>query len=149
MIEVIAVATDGSPTAGKAVEAAMDMAERFGAELVVLSVYDGKLSGLAAAGMAVGWMPATPIEAEWTAQAAERVAELLARAEEQARARGLACRSASAEGDPAKMLVELAESHDADVLVIGNRGMQRRVLGSVPNTITHNAHCSVFVVKTS
>jgi nucleotide-binding universal stress UspA family protein len=27
--------------------------------------------------------------------------------------------------------------------------MQRRVLGSVPNTITHNARCSVFVVKTT
>jgi nucleotide-binding universal stress UspA family protein len=27
--------------------------------------------------------------------------------------------------------------------------MQRRVLGSVPNTVTHKARCSVFVVKTS
>ena len=48
-----------------------------------------------------------------------------------------------------KTLVELAERHEADVLVIGNRGMQRRVLGSVPNTITHKARCSVFVVKTT
>ena len=49
----------------------------------------------------------------------------------------------------AETLVELAERHEADVLVIGNRGMQRRVLGSVPNTITHKARCSVFVVKTT
>jgi nucleotide-binding universal stress UspA family protein len=35
------------------------------------------------------------------------------------------------------------------VLVIGNKGMQRRVLGSVPNTVTHKASCSVLVVKTS
>jgi nucleotide-binding universal stress UspA family protein len=27
--------------------------------------------------------------------------------------------------------------------------MHRRVLGSVPNTVTHRASCSVFVVKTS
>jgi nucleotide-binding universal stress UspA family protein len=33
--------------------------------------------------------------------------------------------------------------------VIGNRGMQRRILGSVPNSITHKSRCSVFVVKTS
>jgi nucleotide-binding universal stress UspA family protein len=36
----------------------------------------------------------------------------------------------------------------ADVLVIGNEGMDRRVLGSVPNTVTHEAACSVFIVKT-
>ena len=54
-----------------------------------------------------------------------------------------------ARGDPAETLVELAERHEADVLVIGSHGMQRRVLGSVPNTITHKARCSVFVVKTA
>ncbi|MGZ5359848.1 MAG: universal stress protein, partial [Solirubrobacterales bacterium] len=37
----------------------------------------------------------------------------------------------------------------ADLLVIGSKGMKRRVLGSVPNTVTHNADCSVMVVKTT
>jgi nucleotide-binding universal stress UspA family protein len=27
--------------------------------------------------------------------------------------------------------------------------MQRRVLGSVPNTVTHKAPCSVIIVKTT
>jgi nucleotide-binding universal stress UspA family protein len=27
--------------------------------------------------------------------------------------------------------------------------MQRRILGSVPNTVTHKAGCSVYVVKTT
>ena len=47
------------------------------------------------------------------------------------------------------MLVELAESNDADILVIGNKGMQRKVLGSVPNSVSHNAPCSVLIVKTT
>ena len=47
------------------------------------------------------------------------------------------------------MLVELAESNSADILVIGNKGMQRKVLGSVPNTVSHNAPCSVMIVKTT
>ncbi len=47
------------------------------------------------------------------------------------------------------MLVDLAERDHADVLVIGNTGMNRRIMGSVPNTVTHKATCSVFVVKTS
>jgi len=44
--------------------------------------------------------------------------------------------------------VRLADKHKADVLVIGNRGMHRRVLGSVPNSVTHGAGCSVYLVKT-
>ena len=57
--------------------------------------------------------------------------------------------SEAAQGDPADVLVELAEKHNADVLVIGNKGMQRKMLGSVPNTVTHKAGCSVYVVKTT
>jgi nucleotide-binding universal stress UspA family protein len=53
------------------------------------------------------------------------------------------------EGNPADVLVRLAEDCGADLLVIGNKGMQRRVLGSIPNTVTHRAPCSVLVVKTT
>ncbi len=47
------------------------------------------------------------------------------------------------------MLVDIAEAHGADVLVVGNKGMQRRILGSVPNSVAHKAPCSVVVVKTT
>ena len=149
MIDVIAVGTDGSATADRAVDAAIEMAERFEAELVVLSAYEGRPSGLAAAALAAAWMPPSPLEVEWSSHAAERVDEILARATHRAQERGLECRSAASEGEPGHVLVELAETHNADVLVIGNRGMERRVLGSVPNTVTHRANCSVLVVKTS
>ena len=59
------------------------------------------------------------------------------------------CSSLVGEGDPADVLVRLAEQCAADILVVGNKGMQRRVLGSVPNTVTHKAGCSVLVVKTT
>jgi nucleotide-binding universal stress UspA family protein len=47
------------------------------------------------------------------------------------------------------VLIALADKHGADVLVIGNRGMNRRVLGSVPNSVTHKANCTVYLVKTT
>ena len=53
------------------------------------------------------------------------------------------------EGDPADVIVSLAARHNADLLVVGNVGMNRRLLGSVPNTVTHKATCSVLLVKTS
>ena len=129
MIKTVAVGTDGSETAGHAVAEAMELAERFGASLLVLSAFDAA-------------------HAEWAAGAAEQAERILAVAEETAAGRGIECRSAMAAGDPGEVLVSLAERHGADLIVVGNKGMERRVLGSVPNTVTHKAPCSVFVVKT-
>jgi nucleotide-binding universal stress UspA family protein len=148
-MKVIAVGTDGSATADKALEFAIDLAVRHDAKLVVLSAYNSNPSAWVSGVMAAGWMDPGPIEPQWNPQEAERVEQLLVHAERRAQKRGVECSSASREGDPAETLVELAERHEADVLVIGNRGMQRRVLGSVPDTITHKARCSVFVVKTT
>ena len=50
---------------------------------------------------------------------------------------------------PLAATFELAAECGADLLVIGNKGMHRRVLASVPNTVTHRAPCSVLVVKTT
>ena len=54
-------------------------------------------------------------------------------------------------GDPADVVLMVAEEVEADLIVIGNRGMRgaRRVLGSVPNSIAHGAQCSVLVVDTT
>jgi nucleotide-binding universal stress UspA family protein len=54
-------------------------------------------------------------------------------------------------GPAAEVLVTAATDLGADLLVVGNRGMTgvRRVLGSVPNHVTHHAPCSVLVVDTS
>ncbi|MGH2949054.1 MAG: universal stress protein [Solirubrobacteraceae bacterium] len=62
--------------------------------------------------------------------AAEQVERILAAAEATAGERGVECRSAMAQGDPGEVLVDLAEKHGADVLVVGNKGMHRRMLGS-------------------
>jgi nucleotide-binding universal stress UspA family protein len=74
---------------------------------------------------------------------------MLHRTEEDMRERKIDCTTMIDSGDPAEVLTRLAEECKADLLVIGNRGMHRRVLGSVPNTVTHKAPCSVYVVKTT
>ena len=145
MFSTIAVGTDGSVTAAKAVDAAIDLAARYGAELVVLSAYGGRGADRGAPRLPAG----RPAGEAWGATEATAVERLLAVVEEDAAARGVACRSAMADGDPAEILVTLAERHGADLLVIGNKGMDRRIRGSVPNTVTHTAHCSVLVVHTT
>jgi nucleotide-binding universal stress UspA family protein len=145
MIATVAVGTDGSKTAGLAVDAAIDLAERFGAKLVVLSAFGG--SSAASAGIRLPGAVAAP--PEWSSNAAEAVDRILDAAEQRAAARGVECSTAVEQGDPADVLVRLAEKHGADVIVVGNIGMERRVLGSIPNTVSHRATCSVLVVKTS
>jgi nucleotide-binding universal stress UspA family protein len=144
MISIVAVGTDGSDTAQRALVAGLELAERFGAEVVFLSAYTGKDHLSARGNDGHG-----SLEEQWAANPADAVRLMLEEAEARARERGLRARSEASEGDPADVLVRLAEKHQADILVIGNKGMQRRVLGSVPNSVTHRAPCSVYVVKTT
>ena len=144
MIATVAVGTDGSGTAEKAVLAALEMAERFAARIVFISAYapvsEGRLKHE---------KRDAPDDVQWAINPEEDVDATLRECEERAEAKGLRWASEAREGDPAKILVELAASNDADVLVIGNKGMQRKVLGSVPNSVSHNAPCSVMIVKTT
>lgn len=139
MITTVAVGTDGSETATAALDMAADVARRFDAKLVLLSAYDSNRAQR---------NPTDP-EGEWAYNPASRLREILGRAEEDLRRDGLDVSTRIDDGDPAEVLVRLAGECAADVLVVGNRGMQRRVLGSVPNTVTHRAPCSVLVVKTT
>ena len=88
-------------------------------------------------------------EREFAWNPAAQLREILARTERDIESKGIDCATHTGSGDPAKALVEIAEKCNADLLVIGNKGMNRRVLGSVPNTVAHRANCSVLVVKTT
>jgi nucleotide-binding universal stress UspA family protein len=144
MIKTVAVGTDGSDTAAKAVEFALELAERYEAKIVFLSAYrpvsEDRLKREARD---------APEDVQWQINPAEDVEPTLRDAKETADERGLDSTCEAKEGDPSKVLVDLADKHDADVLVIGNKGMQRKVLGSVPNTVSHKANCSVVIVKTT
>ena len=52
--------------------------------------------------------------------------------------------------EPADALVRIADEQQAQMIIVGNRGMAGtgRVLGSVPNRVSHHAHCDVLIVRT-
>jgi nucleotide-binding universal stress UspA family protein len=139
MVTTVAVGLDESATAAAAVKMAAEVARRFDAQLVLISAYR-HVDGASKRG---------DPELEWATSSTARQRETVTRTEEKLRQDGIRCSSLTAEGDPAEVLVQLADHCGADILVVGNKGMQRRVLGSVPNTVTHTAGCSVLVVKTT
>ena len=144
MFKTIAVGTDGTDTADTAVGIALDIAERYGARLVIFSAYtpisDKELASQ---------REQLPAEMQWKIHATERVDATLARAVDRARQRGLESEGVARRGEPAEVLCELAAEYDADLLVIGNKGMNRRMFGSVPRRVCQLAPCSVVVAKTT
>jgi nucleotide-binding universal stress UspA family protein len=64
-------------------------------------------------------------------------------------AAGISAEFAGAVGEPAERIVELADKHDADLIVVGTHepGFLERLLGgSVSDSVAHRAHCDVLIV---
>src|SRR5438128_469800 len=135
-MELIVVGTDGSPTATEAVGKAIELAKQGGSRLAVVSAYK-PLSGAHISGAGS--------DAE-----AQRWQDGLSDAKVEAVLRDVTTTARSADvevevhrrkGDAADAILAVAKELDADLIVVGNQGMTgaRRVLGSVPNKITHHA----------
>lgn len=144
MFKTIAVGTDGTDTADKAVDVAFEVAERYGARLLIFSVYTP-----VSVKQLTNEREQLPPDMQWKIHEAQHVDATLARTLERARARGLESETFARQGEPAEVLCELAAEHNADLLVIGNKGINRRVFASVPRRVCQQAPCSVMVAKTT
>jgi nucleotide-binding universal stress UspA family protein len=150
MFQTIVVGTDGSGRARRAVEKAAEIAQRFDATLHLVQAYKGVEQTMATA-MASGSMVTTPPELDEVAQ--EEAGEVGTDLESQAaklRSRGLTVETHAVSGSPAPAILETVAAVNADLIVVGNRGMTgaKRILGSVPNTLSHHAECAVLIVPT-
>ncbi|HWB69932.1 MAG TPA: universal stress protein, partial [Solirubrobacterales bacterium] len=82
----------------------------------------------------------------------EDVNLILEQAAASAKQEGVEVQTQPIEGEPAEAILNVAEKIDADLIVVGNRGMtgaRRFLLGSVPNNVSHHAPCSVIIVRTT
>jgi nucleotide-binding universal stress UspA family protein len=81
----------------------------------------------------------------------QQVEMLLSDAAALAGSAGVSVHTHAREGDPAQAILEVAERENADLIIVGNKGMagaKRFLLGSVPNKVSHHAPCSVLIVRT-
>jgi nucleotide-binding universal stress UspA family protein len=137
----VVVGTDGSDTATEAVRHAIELAEMCGAKLHIVTAYKPKTVG------------GSGVPDEFRDQLASgAVADAVLEDQcARARAAGVEVEAHAGTGDPVEAIVHVAEQEHADVIVVGNKGMAgvRRVLGSVPNSVAHQAPCAVFIVQTT
>ncbi len=146
MLDSIVVGTDGSECAAEAVRQAISLALKLEASLQIVSAYEPQ------AGQSVGSETGAVQDTEWTVGPHDDVVVLLEQARAEAIGAGLRDVGTHArQGDAADAIIDVAEEQNADLIVVGNKGMsgaRRFLLGSVPNRVSHHAPCSVMIVRT-
>jgi nucleotide-binding universal stress UspA family protein len=147
MFKSIVVGTDGSDTATQAVRQAVDLARSVGATLELVSAYEPVPSNRLREERRDA-----PEDLQWAISPREDVDATLEAAAAIAREAGVEVSVYPRQGDPADAILDVAEEREADLVVVGNKGMtgaKRFLLGSVPNKVSHHAPCSVLVIRTT
>jgi nucleotide-binding universal stress UspA family protein len=144
MFEKILVATDGSTTAAKAVTRAAQIAATTGDPLHVISAYaPGSVAKLEATRASL------PDEFRWGVGADGQGNAALDAARSIAEQAGVKVETHLVRGEPARAIVDTADEIGARLIVVGSKGIERRIRGSVPNSVTQDANCDVLIVHTS
>jgi nucleotide-binding universal stress UspA family protein len=141
MYQRIVAGTDGSQGARAAVEHAAELAKVTGATLHLVQ----------------GCGSTVMVSPMYGEMAAINPSELIAACEAELqplvgdlRSRGIEVELHVVPTSGRDAIITVAEDVDADLIVVGNRGMTgaRRMLGSVPNAVAHHAPCSVLIADT-
>jgi nucleotide-binding universal stress UspA family protein len=148
MFERIVAAIDSDVgRAVQVVKSVEELGKAFGAEVLVAHVRDleRRSTMVAAAGKASALAPAVHFESEETAR------DLVNSAVDRLRQAGVKARGTvgPGEGSTARELLEFAEEHNADLIVVGDRDSRVTdvILGGVAHRIVHLARCPVLLVR--
>jgi nucleotide-binding universal stress UspA family protein len=142
MYQTVVVGTDGSKRAEKAVDEAIDLARAEKARLHLVAAFSATENH---------WEQIQSSARVDHVNLGEIAENVLARAAKRAEQQGVEVEYTVNEGDPAEVILEVADREKADLIVLGNKGVtgpKRFFLGSVPNKVIHHASCGVLVVRT-
>jgi nucleotide-binding universal stress UspA family protein len=140
-MQSIVVGTDGSANAEAAVRRTVELVK--GSEVtvhVVAAYHDAGSEGEPL----VGTARRARVDLRETAES------VLSRAASELSAAGVAVETDAREGDPAQVILDVAEEQGADLIVVGARGatgLQRFLVGGVASKLVHHAACSVMIVR--
>jgi nucleotide-binding universal stress UspA family protein len=144
--QTVLVGTDGSESSYRAVDRAAEIARDSAARLVIVCAYHPATRREVAEAEDVLGDDAYQVVGSTPAD------ETLRTAAERAAAAGVtAIDRVAVEGEPVKSLLNMLDKYQADLLVVGNRGLNTlagRLLGSVPADVSRRAPCDVLIVHT-
>ena len=152
----IVVGTDGSKPADEAVRQATDMASREGARLHLETAYHhpqilpettirtNDPKGVIDTGRTDGGPHTETVDLREVAES------VLKRAARDALSKGVEVETHAREGQPAEVIIAVANQEQADLIVVGSRGLtgiKRYLLGSVSSKVSEHAPCNVMIVR--
>jgi nucleotide-binding universal stress UspA family protein len=140
VFETVVVGADGSDTAAEAVRVAIELVKLSNGNLHIVTAYRPQHLRSEAGGEFSDSLTSGDVAESVLADLASR-----------ARTSGVAVETHLKNGAAADVICEIATQIKADVIVVGNKGMTgvRRVLGSVPNSVAHQAPCAVLIAFTA
>lgn len=160
MLQTILVPMDGSPNALRALDQAVMLAQRFEAKVVLLSVledylYAGSLSGLEVpAGLRLRELSLEPTQEELDNQHLTRHqvgdAAAMLRKVYKGLPSEISAQMYFGVGSPREDIISVAKQVNADLIVMGSRGLgsiRSMLMGSVSNYVLHHSDLPVMVVK--
>jgi nucleotide-binding universal stress UspA family protein len=143
-IQTIVVGTDGSETANRAVARATELALETGAVLHIVMAYKPtsvrKLQAQRAS---------LPEEFGWSLSADSDAQNILRYAAAHASKMRVKVETHLATGNPAKVIIKTAQDLGADIVVVGSKGIERRIRRSVPSGVSQDADRDVLIVDTT
>ena len=148
LYSTIVVGTDGSEPANQALRHAGELGKATGTEKIHVVMANRRVER-AEVQMAMESIP-EDLHAEPDLYASDKY--VLVKAAELMEPYGIAVETHLIADSPADALIATAEQVDADLIVVGNRGLgagARLFLGSVSTKVVHHAHhkCNVLVVS--
>ena len=140
MFRKILVATDGSPNSGEALTIAIDLAQRYGATLLLLHAFPH-----------VSDLLGTP-QYEHLLEARSAIGAQVLEATRAQVAGQAPVETHLLEGPAAPAILRVAEEDGCDMIVLGSRGHSQLgglLMGSVSNAVAQRARCPVLIVHSS
>jgi nucleotide-binding universal stress UspA family protein len=140
VFETVVVGADESATAAEAVRVAIELVKLSGGRLHIVTAYKPQ-------------QLRSPAGEEYTGSlsSGDLAQSVLDELSARARSGGVEAETHLKDDAPADAICQVASEVKADVIVVGNKGMTglRRVLGSVPNSVAHQAPCAVLIAFTT
>lgn len=147
MFKKLLICSDGSRSALQAAECGADVAARYGAEVIIVTVFDPSRVHVPFTGIVGGPIDTMYDEGRYAEDVRLSIEKLTSEVVERA---GVTYRTRCELGHPVERIVAAACDEGADLIVLGRRGLstfQSLRLGSVSEGVLHQAHCPVLVIQ--
>lgn len=141
MFSKVLVPVDGSDNSLRALDAALLLSEKIGAEVTAIHVMED--------------IPILHIQSEKLLRELidaykKETQQILSKCSDIATRKGLSITTKLLQGNVGSTILDFCEREKYDVIIMGSRGMgkfKELVLGSVSNKIVHHSSCPVMIIR--